>query len=144
MEMVSTSARESHFEGHVEQVMKQAEQHGYTGVELSSSGSEKRQRTRAVIPRQCIFCLHDETLSAEGRIGHVQFYRYQECHKIHIDNHVKSIGSRKIYCPASAAVPPRVKNGVRGVISAFKSGARHCIEGTHDEKERGQGETGRR
>jgi len=141
MEMVSTSTREGHFGGHVEHAMKQAEQHGYTGVELCSSDSEKRQKTRAVIPRQCIFCLHDETLSAEGRIGHVQFYRYQGCHKIHVDNYVKSIGNGKIYCPASAAVPPRVKNGVRGVISALKGGARHCIEGTHDEKEQSQGKT---
>ena len=33
-ELTSTSGRESHFDGHVEQTMKQVKQYGYTGVEM--------------------------------------------------------------------------------------------------------------
>jgi hypothetical protein len=103
-EMASTSAPESHFEGHVEQAIRQAEEYGCCGVELHYQDVAKKSKARAVIPRQCIFCLHDENLSAKERIAHMQLYGDpSSTHKIHIDGHVKKIGGGTAFCPASAA-----------------------------------------
>ena len=58
-EFADTNARRIHFEAHLQDALIMAETHGYNGVSVAG---------RDMVPRFCVWCLHNASLSAPARL----------------------------------------------------------------------------
>jgi len=88
----------------MEDAFRCVEKYGYGGVELHTTKQKGRSTARTVVPKQCPFCLHDSSLSADERIGHLQFHvNGGGPMGIPVDQHVNAVGDGEAFCPCSAA-----------------------------------------
>jgi hypothetical protein len=59
--------RRQHFDQHVHEAIELVRLHGYGGVYLGED--RKGAKPQQFIPRQCVFCLHNEGLDSESRVA---------------------------------------------------------------------------
>ncbi len=95
-----STVRRVHFESHLLDALLNAQQYGYCGVYIAKDVENQRE----CIAPQCVFHLHDETVSAEDRIaGHGLVNQLKGLCK-HLYTHFKEMRDmERYYCPASPA-----------------------------------------
>lgn len=114
-----SKARVQHFEPHILEAVAMVKEYGYAGVHLG--GVTKGIIPQPFIPRQCIFCLHNQDLDAEDRVVVNILNHAGTATSTHIRAHLQQFRpDDKLFCPASiagGAITPLCSCGVHMTLS---------------------------